>query len=134
MAKVYIDAAARTEPKLAASAGVVIDNNNKYTFSHCLGEVENHEAEWGALIHALNFCQSKGISQVIVYTDSKIIVDSIEKRFVKSKTFKSFLQQVLRLEHDFALMIVSHIARKNNTEADHLAKQQLIECLRALNT
>ncbi|HJE19679.1 ribonuclease HI family protein [Aliicoccus persicus] len=134
MAKVYIDAAARTEPTLAASAGVIIDGDEKFTLSHCLGAVDNHEAEWHALIYALNFCQSKGITQVIVYTDSKIIVDSIEKRFVKNKVFKPFLQQVLQLEHDFTLMIVSHLARKNNAEADHLAKQQLFECLKALNT
>lgn len=129
MAKVYIDAAARTEPTLAASAGIVIDDDNTYTFSHCLGAVDNHEAEWLSLIHALTFCREKNITQVIVYTDSQIIVDSIEKRFVKNTVFKPLLNQVLSLENHFTLMLISHLARKNNIHADKLAKDQLFKCL-----
>lgn len=129
MAKVYIDAAARLNPMLAASSCVIQDEDETHEFSRCLGAVDNHEAEWLSYVHALDFCVKNQIKQVLVYTDSQIVVDSMDKRFVKNKKFKPYLNDVLSMEKHFDLMFVSHLARKENNRADKLAKEQLYKCL-----
>ena len=132
MAKVYIDAAARTNPSVAASAGVIIDENNTYEFSRCCGEVDNHIAEWMALIDALVHCRQHNIKSAIVYTDSQLVVDATQKNFVKRELYQQYLKEVLTLSKDFEMFIVSHLPRSQNKRVDRLAKEKLYECMDAL--
>lgn len=134
MAKVYIDAAARDNPKLAAVASVIIDDNVTYESSSCCGAVDNHIAEWLALIEALKVCRENRISSVIVYTDSQLVVDAIDKQFVKRAVYQPLLKQVQDLTRDFTLFIVTHVPRSENKRVDKLAKDKLFECLSEMHT
>lgn len=131
MAKIYIDAAARDNPTLAATAGIIIDENATYEFSACCGAVDNHVAEWMALIDALRHCRIHKVKSAIVYTDSQLIVDATAKQFVKRALFQPYLKEVQELTLDFTLFIVSHLPRSKNKRVDQLAKDKLFECMKA---
>lgn len=130
MAKVYIDAAARENPTLAASAGVIIDDAATYEFSRCCGAVDNHIAEWMALIDALKHCNNHNIQSAIVYTDSQLVVDAVNKNYVKRALYQSYLKEVQELTKNFTLFIVSHLPRSKNKRVDQLAKDKLFECMK----
>lgn len=125
MAKVYIDAAASLNPKLACGAVIITDENINHQETILLGEMDNHEAEWATLEFALREAAKLNLVSLIVYTDSKIIVDTFDKNFVKNKTFKSYYDRALPLTKQLDMFIITHTPRKNNRGADKLAKDRL---------
>ena len=134
MAKVYIDAAAGLKPKLACGGVIIKDGDVNYEESVMLGEMDNHEAEWATLEFALNKAAELGIKSVIVYTDSKIIVDTFDKQHVKNKVFKSYYNRVLPLTNALDMFIITHTPRKNNRGADKMAKDRLYKERKNLNS
>lgn len=125
MAKVYIDAAASFEPKLACGGVIIKDGAGNYEESVLLGEMDNHEAEWATMEFALKAVSELNVKSAIVYTDSKIIVDTFDKGYVKNKVFKSYYDRVLPLTNALDMFIITHTPRKNNRGADKLAKDRL---------
>lgn len=125
MAKVYIDAAASFKPKLACGGVIIQDGIKNYETSVLLGEMDNHEAEWATLEFSLKTVSELNIKSVIIYTDSKIIVDTFDKAHVKNKIFKSYFDRVLPLTNALDMFIITHTPRKNNRGADKLAKDRL---------
>lgn len=125
MAKVYIDAAASLLPKLAAGAVIIKDEQLNFEETVFLGEMDNHEAEWATLLFAVEEAQKLNLTSLIIYTDSKIIVDTFDKKHVKNKVFKSYFDQVLPLTNALDMFIITHTPRKNNRGADKLAKDRL---------
>ena len=53
MAKIYFDAATKGNPGRSACAIIIKENSQRYTFTHDLGKMDNHSAEWAAMLHAL---------------------------------------------------------------------------------
>lgn len=127
MAQVYIDAAASIKPKLACGGLIIKDGSLNYEESVLLGEMDNHEAEWATLEFALKEAQKLKLTSLIVYTDSKIIVDTFDKQHVKNKVFKSYYDRVVPLTKSLDMFIITHTPRKNNRGADKLAKDRLFK-------
>ena len=46
MAKIYFDAATKGNPGRSACAIIIKENSQRYTFTHDLGKMDNHSAEW----------------------------------------------------------------------------------------
>lgn len=133
MAQVYIDAAASIKPKLACGGLIIKDGSLNYEESVLLGEMDNHEAEWATLEFALKEAQKLKLTSLIVYTDSKIIVDTFDKQYVKNKVFKSYYDRVVLLTNALDMFIITHTPRKNNRGADKLAKDRLFKERKKLN-
>ena len=53
MAKIYFDAT-RGNPGRSACGIVIKENDEKYVYTHDLGELDNHSAEWVPLFMHLN--------------------------------------------------------------------------------
>ena len=91
MVLVYFDGASKGSPGESA-IGIFLNNQgNVQTFKNSVGVMTSHEAEWKAFIKALEICLECGFTQALFHSDSKIIVDSIEKRYVKNTLFKNDL-------------------------------------------
>lgn len=133
MTKVYIDAAASFEPKFACGGVIIKDAELDFQETVLLGEMDNHEAEWATLEFALKAAEELKLTSLIVYTDSKIIVDTFDKQHVKNKTFKSYYDRVLPLTNALDMFIITHTPRKNNRGADKLAKDRLYKERKKLN-
>lgn len=126
MIKVYIDGASAGNPG-PSGAGVFIIEEQGEVERHSipLGMLNNHEAEWQALIHALELCSNKKHSFVSFYTDSQLIEGAIEKKYVKKREYQPYLEQALTLIGQFDLFFIKWIASKENLTADSLARQAI---------
>ncbi|MBE7317970.1 ribonuclease HI family protein [Staphylococcus epidermidis] len=125
MAKIHFDAATKGNPGRSACAIIIKENSQKYAFTHDLGEMDNHSAEWAAMLHALEHARELKVSNALLYTDSKLIEDSMMQGKVKNAKFKVYFENIEILEQSFDLMFVRWIPRKQNKEANQLAQQTL---------
>ncbi|OEL02372.1 ribonuclease HI family protein [Staphylococcus casei] len=125
MAKIYFDAATAGNPGESACAVVIITDEQRIQYDANLGIMDNHSAEWAALVFALECALEHDITTALVYTDSKLIEDSLTKRQVKNEKFKYYFNTVLNLEPHFDLFFVRWIPRNQNKEANHHAKNAL---------
>lgn len=126
MVDVYIDGASAGDPG-PSGAGVFINYKNGQVENHSipLGEMSNHEAEYEALIHALDLCLERQLSIVSFRTDSKLIDEAIEKRYVKNKRFQPYLEKALQRTDQFDLFFMKWIPSSQNKNADALARQAI---------
>mgnify|MGYP003506722296 CR=1 FL=1 len=79
--------------------------------SEYVGELDNHRAEFIALIRALEEAKKLGSNLISVRSDSKIVVSSVEKRYVKNELYKPLLEQALNLADEFDLFFIKWISR-----------------------
>lgn len=131
MAKINFDAATKGNPGRSACAIVIKEEDQHYVFTHDLGEIDNHSAEWAACIHALEHARELKVNNALLYTDSKLIADSVEAGFVKNAKFKPYFEQLEILEQDFDLLFVKWVPRDQNKEANQHAQQALYNILKA---
>jgi ribonuclease HI len=122
--EVYIDGASAGNPG-PSGAGIFIKGNgtvDKYSIP--LGIMSNHEAEYHALIKALEICIEKGFSNNLVSfrTDSELVNRAIEKEFVKNKLYTPLLETALQLSKQFDLFFLKWIPSIENKIADGLAR------------
>ena len=68
MAKIYFDAATKGNPGRSACAIIIKENSQRYTFTHDLGKMDNHSAEWAAMLHALEHARELKVSNALLYT------------------------------------------------------------------
>lgn len=126
MIEVYTDGA--TNEKIGISgAGVFIKANGKtYGLSYPLPKMSNHEAEFTAVLKAIEFCEEKFSNEIISFhTDSQIVVDAIEKHYVKNSLFKPLLEKIMEKVTLFPYFFIKWIPSKHNTHADRLAKKAI---------
>lgn len=127
MAKINFDAATSGNPGQSACGIVINEDGEKHIFTHDLGHMDNHSAEWATLIHALEHARELNVHNALLYTDSKLITDSIDKGFVKNAKFKPYFDNMQILEQSFDLMFVKWVPREQNKEANHHAQQALYQ-------
>ena len=54
------------------------------------------------------------MNNALLYTDSKLIADSVEAGYVKNAKFKPYFEQLEILEQDFDLLFVKWVPRDQN--------------------
>ncbi|ARK30411.1 reverse transcriptase-like protein [Halalkalibacter krulwichiae] len=126
MVEVYIDGASAGDPGWSG-AGIFINYKNGQVEHHAvpLGPMSNHEAEYEALIYALEICLEKKINMVSFRTDSKLIDDAIEKRYVKNKKYQPYLEEAVKMIDQLDLFFMKWIPSNQNKTADALARQAI---------
>lgn len=125
MIEVYIDGASTGNPG-NAGIGIYIKNNGEIErHSLPVGNVSSHEAEFLALIKALQICLENNYTVVSFRTDSKVVDDSIEKRFAKREPFKTLVEEAIHYIDQFELFFLKWIPSKDNSVADQLARQAI---------
>jgi ribonuclease HI len=88
-----------------------------------LWEVSNNEAEYEALLHGLCLAISLGIKRLLVYGDSLLVVQQVNKEWDCNKeTMEAYVQEVRKLENKFSSLEVYHVLREHNVAADALSK------------
>ncbi|GIN70114.1 ribonuclease H [Bacillus sp. J14TS2] len=125
MLEVYIDGASAGNPG-PSGAGIFIKNEGSTeSYSFPLGEMENHEAEFHALLKALEICVKEGASIVSVRSDSSAVVQAVERQFVRNKKYQPFLSEILHTITEFDLFFIKWIPSKENKQADLLARKAI---------
>ncbi len=125
MLEVYIDAASAGNPGPSGIGLFIKGEGHHLQMSEYIGQTNNHIAEFTALLRGLEEAQKLGSSFVSVRSDSKIVVASMEKEYVKSEEFKPYLEKALMLAASFDLFFIKWIPEAQNKAADALARQAI---------
>lgn len=122
MLEVYIDGASAGHPGPSGIGIFIKGEGHHVQLSEYIGISNNHLAEFTALIRGLEEAQKLGTSLVSVRSDSKIVVASVEKEYVKNEEFKPLLDEILQLIKSFDLFFIKWVPDEQNKAADALAR------------
>lgn len=126
MLEVYVDGATQGNPGPSGAGVFVKGKKVKKEAQYYLGTVTNHEAELIALIRALELCHETFPDQILsIRSDSKLVVDMVEKRYIKNANFQPLLLQILQLMDKFPYCFIKWIPDQKNKNADRLARNAL---------
>ena len=121
---IHADGAAEPNPGPAAIGATIKDEQGRVmaSISQSIGRATNNQAEYRAIIAALEKAIELGAKQVDIKLDSQLVVRQISGRYrVKSAALKPLYQQVKHLLGLVEGFTITHIPRQQNREADNLA-------------
>jgi len=127
-AVIYTDGASRGNPGPAAIGAIIKDGSAGpvVTISRRIGRATNNQAEYRAVIAALELALEHSARQVLLYSDSELIVKQLKGCYrVKNEDLKPLHQQVGRLIARLDSFHIYHVSRNRNREADRLANAAL---------
>ena len=127
MLEVYIDAASAGNPGPSGIGVYIKGEGHQIKISEYIGETNNHIAEFQALIRGLEEAIKLGSNLVSMRSDSKIVVSSVEKAYVKSDDFKPLLDRALQLIEEIDLFFIKWIPDNQNKAADALAREAILK-------
>lgn len=126
MIEVYTDGATQGNPGPSGIGIAIKENKRLHTYNFFIGNVSNHEAEFLAVIQALEICKKNFPEEILSFrTDSKVVVDIVEKNHTKNKAFLPHLEKIQKLIAQFPYFFIKWIPDKENYLADRLAKEAL---------
>ncbi|HEV3205296.1 MAG TPA: ribonuclease HI family protein, partial [Gemmataceae bacterium] len=126
-ATIHIDGAARGNPGPAAFAFVISTNDNPDIEENGrLGITTNNVAEYTALLRALERAGSLGAKQLIICSDSELLVKQMNGEYkVKNEGLKPLYHQAKQLAGQFEGVSFHHVFREQNKRADQLCNDAL---------
>lgn len=124
MLHVYTDGAIRPELGASGLAAVVREEQGRvrYLWSRRIGLLTCNEAEYEAVILGLENLRHIHVRQVLVFSDSRILVDQMTgAASVKAKTLRPVHARLRSMLNYFEVIGFNHIPRLRNRLADALA-------------
>ena len=125
---IFTDGASRGNPGPAAIGAVIKDERDRLitSISQTIGRTTNNQAEYQAIIAALEQALSLGTSHVDLHSDSELVVNQIKGQYqVKKASLRPFYLKVAQLASQFENFTITCIPREENEEADGLANLAL---------
>ncbi|HUV43844.1 MAG TPA: ribonuclease HI family protein [Dehalococcoidales bacterium] len=122
------DGASRGNPGPAAIGATIKDENGRLlaSVSQRIGRTTNNQAEYRALIAALEKAISLEARRVDIRLDSELVVRQVEGRYkVKKATLRPLYLRVGELLGRLEGFTLTHVPREQNAEADRLANAAL---------
>jgi len=113
---VVTDGASRGNPGPAAIAFGLYDEDGNllHEGAEYIGNATNNEAEYIALIRALDRCREYLTQEVEHYTDSQLVVNQLEGKWaVKAGNLKPLIKQISAMKRRFKPMIHRQLPRTN---------------------
>ena len=132
---IYADGASLGNPGLAAIGATIKDEQGKpiARISRRIGRTTNNQAEYRAIIAALEEAIRLGAKQVDINLDSQLVVRQISGEYrVRKVTLKPLYQRVKQLQGLLKGSTITYIPRQQNIEAHNLANMALRGCLSTL--
>jgi ribonuclease HI len=119
----YFDGSLKLE---GAGAGVLLISPTGEQLKYVLQmfwKVSNNEAEYEALLHGLRLAASLGIKRLLVYGDSAVVINQVNKSWDRNKeNMDAYCLEVRKLENKFYGLEFHHVVRDTNVAADVLSK------------
>jgi len=125
---IFTDGAAEPNPGPAAIGATIKDEKGRLitSISQSIGRATNNQAEYRAIIAALEKAIELGAKHVEVNSDSELVVRQVNGRYrVKNAALKPLYQKVKQLQGLLRGFTITHIPRERNTEADKLTTAAL---------
>jgi ribonuclease HI len=119
----YFDGSLKLE---GAGAGVLMISPTGEQLKYVLQifwKVSNNEAEYEALLHGLRLAASLGIKRLLVYGDSAMVFNQVNKSSDHNKeNIDAYCLEVRKLKNKFYGLEFHHVVRDNNVAADVMSK------------
>jgi ribonuclease HI len=125
---IFTDGGAEPNPGKAGIGVVIKDEHGKVvaSISKAIGHATNNQAEYRAIITALEKAVQLGAEQVSLRADSELVVKQLNGRYrVKNADLKPLYRRVMELRDRLQRFTVTHIPRERNREADRLASKAI---------
>lgn len=122
------DGASHGNPGPAGIGAIIRDERGKVIarISQAIGRTTNNQAEYRAIIAALEKVVKLGASQVDLSTDSELIVRQVGGQYrVKEVSLKALCSRVQELQGQFQSCTITHVPGEENEEAHNLANNAL---------
>jgi ribonuclease HI len=85
--------------------------------------VTNNQAEYEALLRGLRYLKEVGAVSVEVYGDSELVIKQLNGQYEsKSDALRNYYEECREILRSFQLVILQHIPREHNEEANRLAQ------------
>ncbi|MBA3046786.1 ribonuclease HI family protein [Patescibacteria group bacterium] len=120
---IYTDGGARGNPGPAGIGAVIYDEQKNIVaeISEYIGETTNNQAEYKAVIAAIEKAKKLGAQELDFYLDSELVVRQLNREYkVKNNGLAPLFVQVYNAVLSFKKVSFSHIRREMNKEADRL--------------
>lgn len=125
-ATLFTDAGARGNPG-PAGIGVILKDESGAVIgeiAEAIGATTNNVAEYKALIAGLELAHEKGVTDIEVYMDSKLVVFQVKGEWkIKNNSLRPLAVRARHLLDRFESWKLSHVGREENADADKLANQ-----------
>ena len=126
--KAFIDGASRGNPGPASTGVQLLDEGGTVLKEHgrTLGTQTNNVAEYEALLDALRLAKDLGASELLVHSDSLLLVKQVAGEYkVKNAGLAVLKAKAVALIRDFKAVKLVHVRRELNKDADRLANMAL---------
>jgi ribonuclease HI len=126
----YSDGGARGNPGPAGIGFVIYGEHSNIleNVGMSIGTATNNQAEYKALLAALQAALKLGALEVDCYLDSELVVKQLQGKYkIKEEGLKPLASEVLKLTARFEKIQFHHIPREKNKLADKLLNQALDE-------
>lgn len=120
---IYTDGGARGNPGPAGIGAVLKAGDGKTVaeISRYLGVATNNQAEYQAVIAALEKARELGARDLEFYLDSELVVRQLNRQYkVKNAELAPLFLKIHNLSVGFKKLSFRHITRENNQAADRL--------------
>jgi ribonuclease HI len=126
----YSDGGARGNPGPAAAAFLILSGDGKTlkAEAHCLGKRTNNQAEYEALIAALEFAANLKGEEVTCFLDSELVAKHLSGEYhVRNPDLCTLWKRVQEIKRCFKRVQFVHVLRTNRyiQEADRLVNEAL---------
>lgn len=125
MIELYVDGASAGNPGKSGIGIFLKGEGHHIQIDEKIEPTDNHSAEFQALIRGLEEASTRTNGMVSARSDSQIVVQSVEREFVKNPHYKQYLIDILKLANQFDFFFIKWIPTAENRAADALAKKAI---------
>lgn len=114
--KTYSDGGARGNPGPAAIAFLALNEQGQIvkTDSRFIGVHTNNQAEYEALLMALQFADNAGVEEVVCHLDSELVVKQVNRQYtVKDSELQRLWRKVMQMKDCFRKISFVNVPREN---------------------
>jgi len=128
---IHTDGGARNNPG-PAGIGVVIEcDGSQNKFKKFIGNATNNQAEYQAVVLALEKARELKIDEIDLYLDSELVANQLKQIYkVKDGDLALLFVKAWNLSMGFKKIKYHHIYREDNKIADKLVNEAIDEALR----
>lgn len=129
-AQLFTDGGARGNPGPAGIGAVLMtpDGEPIGEVARSLGHTTNNVAEYEAVIAGLELAREKGVTDIDICADSKLVVNQLNGEWkIKNDRLRGLAVKARRLMNSFEKARITHVRRAQNERADALANQAMDE-------
>jgi ribonuclease HI len=125
---IYTDGGARGNPGPAAIGAVIKDGKGELIaeISEYIGETTNNQAEYRAVIAAIEKAKELGAEELEFFLDSELVVKQLNREYkVRDKDLAPLFVKIYNAMMGFKKVTFKHVRREMNKEADKLVNEAL---------